>query len=86
MSLGKQPLANALLQPGEEHFIEKFYELAPAVCSNCQLFQLIEQPPPETMFTDRYPFLTSSSRSMTKHFEEFALNLISIVHNCLKFP
>ncbi|MBT07293.1 MAG: SAM-dependent methyltransferase [Rhodospirillaceae bacterium] len=77
MSFGQQPLANALQQPGRQESVEKFYELAPAVCPNCQLFQLINQPPPKTMFTERYPFLTSSSRSMTKHFEEFALNLMT---------
>ena len=77
MSFGQQPLANALQQPDRQTPAERFYELAPAVCSNCQLFQLVDQPPPETMFTERYPFLTSSSRSMTKHFEEFALDLIT---------
>ena len=77
MSFGQQPLANALQQPGPQNPAERFYELAPAVCPNCQLFQLIDQPPPETMFTERYPFLTSSSHSMTKHFEEFALDLIT---------
>jgi methylation protein EvaC len=39
-------------------------------CSKCSLFQLNEQPIPELMFHDHYPFFTGLSSSMKKHFGE----------------
>ena len=86
MSLGEQPLANALLQPEQCTAKEEFYHLAAAVCSNCYLFQLIDQPPAETMFTERYPFLTSSSRSMSSHFEELAAKFITKISETKNTP
>ena len=77
MSLGSQPLANALVNSDGSTSPEKRYELAPAICPNCYLFQLIEQPDSETMFTERYPFFTSSSRNMSAHFENFGSLLIA---------
>ena len=76
MSLGRQPLANALLDAKDSNLLEQWYELAPAVCPNCHLFQLIEQPDSKAMFTEHYPFFTSSSRSMSTHFERLASLLI----------
>ena len=77
MSLGSQPLANALVNPDDYSSPEKWYELSPAICSNCYLFQLVEQPDSETMFTEQYPFFTSSSRNMSAHFEDFGSLLIA---------
>lgn len=76
MSFGQQPLANALLAPTNLHAYQPTYELAPAMCSGCGLFQLLEQPTATSMFTEQYPFFTSSSKFMSDHFEALAHNLI----------
>ena len=41
-------------------------------CTESKMFQLIEQPNPEKMFHENYPFFSSTSKFMTKHFEDFA--------------
>ncbi len=76
MSFGQQPLANALVAPTNQHAYQPTYELAPAMCSGCGLFQLLEQPTATSMFTEEYPFFTSSSKFMSDHFEALAHNLI----------
>lgn len=71
MSFGKMPIANGFLTP-DEYSTEYFFELAPAFCSQCGMFQLMEQPAPEKMFHENYAFFSSTSRYMKKHFKEFA--------------
>jgi len=71
MSFGRMPIANGFLTAAELPD-EYFYELAPAVCSRCGMFQLIEQPAPERMFHTQYAFYSATSRHMQGHFERFA--------------
>ena len=49
MSFGKMPIANGFLT-SEQIQNEYYFELAPAFCRNCEMFQLVEQPDPEKMF------------------------------------
>lgn len=75
MSFGRMPIANGFLTAeavDEEHF----FELAPAFCERCCMFQLIEQPDPEKMFHENYAFYSSTSRHMQAHFERFAVSII----------
>jgi methylation protein EvaC len=65
------PIANGFLT-ANELAEEYFFELAPAFCGNCHMFQLIEQPTPEKMFHGNYAFYSSTSRYMQKHFAQFA--------------
>jgi methylation protein EvaC len=65
------PLANAFLRP-EDVPGEYFFELAAGLCEACGLVQLCEQPEPQRMFHDAYPFYTGSSSAMTRHFEALA--------------
>lgn len=75
MSFGKMPIANRFLK--EEDFgNEYFFELAPAVCDNCQMFQLVEQPNPKEMFHDNYAFFSQTSKYMSLHFEKMAQLLL----------
>ncbi len=74
MSFGQMPLANGFLT-AEEVPREKFYELAPAVCRECGLFQIMEQPMPDRMFHANYPYYTSNSTLMQAHFEHFAKSI-----------
>ncbi len=74
MSFGKMPLANGFLT-ADEIPDESFYELAPAVCGTCGLFQIMDQPMPDRMFHAQYPYYTSNSRHMQDHFEKFAKSI-----------
>jgi methylation protein EvaC len=78
MSFGRMPIANGFLRP-DEIDSEHFFELAPAFCETCGMFQLLEQPHPEKMFHDQYAFYSSTSRYMQAHFEAFALSVINTV-------
>jgi methylation protein EvaC len=74
LDLGLQPLANKFVD--KEYFdMEVKYELKVGMCMTCGLVQLIEQPPAHLMFDDKYPFYTSSSDRMVKHFEDTAEEL-----------
>ncbi len=71
MSFGAMPIANGFLSP-DEIGGEYFFELAPAFCDGCGMFQLIDQPAPEKMFHENYAFYSSTSRHMQTHFKDFA--------------
>jgi methylation protein EvaC len=71
ISLGRMPLANGFLRR-EDFATEFFYDLKAGLCGHCGLAQLLEHVPPERMFHDRYPFQTSGSVRMSKHFRELA--------------
>ena len=69
MSFGKMPIANGFLEKKDfEH--EYFFELAPAICSKCNMFQLITQPNPNIMFHENYAFLSQTSKGMIAHFKQ----------------
>jgi methylation protein EvaC len=78
MTFGKMPIANGFLI-AEELPQEFFFELAPAICDQCHMFQIVEQPAPERMFHDSYAFYSSTSTSMEKHFAKFAADVMDEV-------
>jgi methylation protein EvaC len=78
MSFGKMPIANGFLTPRDIPR-EYFFELAPAFCASCSMFQIMEQPAPEKMFHESYAFFSSTSRYMQIHFERFANMVIDQV-------
>lgn len=65
------PIANGFLKP-EQIGDEYFFELAPAFCEACTMFQIIDQPEPSKMFHENYAFFSSTSRYMQEHFKGFA--------------
>lgn len=69
MSLGRMPLANGFLT-ADQFEDEYFFELEPAFCASCGMFQIIEQPPPESMFHREYSFFTRTSQHMVRHFSD----------------
>jgi len=71
MSFGRMPIANGFLK-AEEISDEYFFELAPAFCDRCGMFQIMEQPRPEKMFHEQYAFFSSTSHYMQAHFAAFA--------------
>jgi methylation protein EvaC len=72
MSFGRMPIANGFLT-ADEIQNEYFFELAPAFCGGCGMFQIVEQPNPHKMFHGHYAFYSSTSRYMQSHFERFAI-------------
>ena len=85
MSFGRMPIANGFLKP-EDSAKEYFFELAPAFCGACGMFQLMEQPQAEKMFHEQYAFYSSSSRYMQAHFEVFADAVMNAVFAGRKDP
>ena len=78
MSFGEMPIANGFLT-SEQIQNEYFFELAPAFCRNCSMFQLVEQPDPEKMFHENYAYFSSTSSYMQNHFKQFADSVIESV-------
>ncbi|MBV8856070.1 MAG: class I SAM-dependent methyltransferase [Acidobacteria bacterium] len=74
LSLGRTPLANALL--GEEQLgePEESFPLDLAFCPACSLVQITETVPPEKLFRE-YFYLSSFSDTMLRHAEEIATRL-----------
>lgn len=71
MDLGRMPMANGFLVPAA-FANEVFYNLQPAVCGGCRLFQIVETPPPERVFHAAYPHVTGTSVWVTAHFRSLA--------------
>lgn len=71
MTFGQQPIANGFLTENQIKS-EYFFEMEVASCSNCGMFQLIEQPAAEKMFHENYAFFSSQSKYMQTHFKNFA--------------
>ncbi len=71
MSFGKMPSANGFLD--ENNFDKEFfYEMEVGFSNKVSLLQLNEFSNPVKVHNDRYPFYTSSSINMKKHFNQFA--------------
>jgi methylation protein EvaC len=76
MSFGRQPPAASLRSP-DDTAPEYLFDLQPAFCPTCHLFQIVEQPAPEVMFHAAYPYFTGTSRVMADHFRGLADSLRS---------
>jgi methylation protein EvaC len=68
---GRQPLSNAFRAP-EDSGEEFFFRLAVGMCESCTMVQLVEEVPRTHMFHDAYPYHSSGSSVMRKHFESVA--------------
>jgi len=75
LSLGKTPLANALLTGEQLEEIEQTYDLDLVFCPSCSLVQITETVPPEKLFRE-YFYLSSFSETLLRHSEENANRLI----------
>ncbi|MFD6227637.1 methyltransferase domain-containing protein [Streptomyces sp. NPDC060232] len=71
IDFGQQPLSSGLLEP-EYLGDEFFFRLAVGVCGDCTMVQLTEEVPRHLMFNSHYPYLSSGSSVMRRHFEETA--------------
>ena len=75
LSLGRTPLANALLREEELDKPEPTFPLDLVFCPTCALVQITETVPPEQLFS-HYLYLSSFSDTMVKHSEELVESLI----------
>lgn len=75
LSLGRTPLANALLTAEQLEEPEPTYPLDLAFCPHCALVQITETVPPEKLFRE-YLYFSSFSDTILRHAEEIVGRLI----------
>jgi SAM-dependent methyltransferase len=78
ISFGYTPLADNLLTKEQLDLPEYTAPLDLAFCPECGLVQITEIVPPEILFCQDYPYFSSVSPSLLKHFGDSAKNLIKI--------
>ena len=71
LNFGKMPIANGFLYK-KDFKKEYFFDLKVAFSEKLSLFQLVSNPDPKKMFNKDYPFYTSSSKFMVKHFRKYS--------------
>lgn len=75
LSLGRTPLANALLTAEQLSEPEPTFPLELVFCPACSLVQITETVPPEQLFRE-YFYLSSFSDTMLRHAEELTARLV----------
>ena len=71
MSFGKMPIANGFIH--KKNFKKEFFfKMEVGFSKKISLFQLNDHPKPQQMFNKNYPFFTSSSKGMVRHFKEYS--------------
>ncbi len=77
LSLGRTPLANALLDKADLDRPEPTYPLDLALCRSCSLLQLTESVPPEELFRE-YSYFSSYSDTMLAHARDLADRMVRV--------
>jgi len=77
LSLGEQPLANALLTESQLHHAEPRYPLDLAFCPTCALAQITVSISPDELFTD-YPYFSSYAEAVTSNAESVAKRVMGL--------
>jgi SAM-dependent methyltransferase len=75
LSLGRTPLANALLNEAAPGRPEPTFPLDVCVCDGCSLVQLRRSVPPESLFRE-YVYFSSFSETMLRHAADLAGRMI----------
>ncbi len=78
LSMGKTPLADALLTEDQLESPEHIVPLTWVFCPNCALIQITETVKPEILFGRDYPYFSSVSKSLVQHFRDSAEELIEL--------
>lgn len=76
LSLGETPLADRLLTREQLHLNEITAPLDLVFCGNCTLVQITVSISPDILFKNDYPYFSSISKSLLKHFRDSANALI----------
>jgi SAM-dependent methyltransferase len=77
LSLGKTPLADALLTSATLGEPEPRFPLDVAFCPQCTLVQILEEVPPQQLFVDNYLYFSSFSDHLLGHAKQHAESLIA---------
>lgn len=72
---GRQPVSDTFLAP-EAINEEFFFRLAVGICEACAMVQLLDEVPRDKMFHPDYPYYSSMSTFIAKHFETVARHLL----------
>lgn len=76
LDLGSQPLSDAFRAPADTS-AEFFYNLAVGRCSSCTMVQLVQEVDRARMFHADYPYYSSGSQAMRRHFEQVARSFLA---------
>ena len=76
IDFGYTPLADGLLTQEQLALPEYTASLALVFCPNCGLVQITVSVPPEILFCQDYPYFSSVSPSLMKHFGDSAQSII----------
>lgn len=76
IEFGDTPLADRLLTKEQIPDDDYFAPLTIVFCEDCSLVQIRETVAPEVLFYAEYPYFSSVSKSLLKHFRDSALNII----------
>jgi SAM-dependent methyltransferase len=77
LSLGKTPLANALIPPDRLGADEPAFPLDVGFCTHCSLVQILETVPADVIFNKDYPYYSSFSEELLLHSREHVQQLIA---------
>lgn len=77
LSLGKTPLADALLTDRSIEEPEGRFPLDVAFCPSCSLVQILEEVPPQQLFVDNYLYFSSFSDHLLDHARAHAQGLVA---------
>ncbi|MDA0567774.1 class I SAM-dependent methyltransferase [Streptomonospora sp. S1-112] len=76
VDFGRQPVSDSFVTP-ERAGSEYFFRLAAGVCTACSMVQLTEEVPRTEMFHDDYPYRSSGSEVMRRHFTAVAESFLA---------
>lgn len=72
LDFGRSPLADRLLFEHELQEEDLFFPLELVFCPSCALVQITENVPPEILYCGDYPYYTSVSPGLVRHFTDAA--------------
>ncbi len=78
IEFGETPLADRLLTAEQLANLEYKAPLTLAFCNVCGLAQILETVDPEILFYAEYPYFSSVSPSLLRHFRESALHIMDL--------
>jgi len=76
LDFGDTPLADVLLSEADLRKPDPYFPLELFFCEHCSLVQLSETVPPEILYRGEYPYYTSVSQFLLKHFGDSAENIM----------
>ncbi|HEX6327295.1 MAG TPA: class I SAM-dependent methyltransferase [Jiangellaceae bacterium] len=78
LSLGKTPLADALVTADELDRLDPTFPLDVVFCPGCTLVQILEDVPPEQLFVDNYLYFSSFSDLLLRHAKDHVERLVGM--------